>query len=339
MTKSLSTITYQPTTDPQQWIAAVNVDTSVDPDWIISLQSAVSNASDNIVAGYAMCDNMKNNGTVEIDCGPYALTIPQYTRKTVQLPAGTQSLQVKASVGVVPIYLTTKYPGVPDDTNQYAINQELAPKAVWTPKVITANQTQTNNDLNTYVEFVSATPLTYSLASLNGGTIVSGFYQKLLNAGSAAVTLLPSPGDEANGIYTNAKPIVLNPGDYVDLFYDGSQWQIHGELHFESQQIALVSPMTGLIAHSMGQRPQKAWGLIRCLTAEYGYSVGEEIEMHMFQDQGGYLRRPDVSALNDGTNLRYVLKDLPTILRADTQAYVTVTAANWALVARASLRL
>jgi hypothetical protein len=76
-------------------------------------------------------------------------------------------------------------------------------------------------------------------------------------------------------------------------------------------------------AHGLGAEPVYCKGVLECLTAEFGYSIGDRILLESFS-----ATPPAVQV--DATNVTFVSQGAtPIIVRKDTHAQGTTTAANW----------
>lgn len=86
-------------------------------------------------------------------------------------------------------------------------------------------------------------------------------------------------------------------------------------------------------AHGLGEKPKFIKTVLRCLTAEFGYSVGDEIDA----DGSMIIRTTAVVngavVTSDATNVKLLLgTNAITVLRKDTAAECSLTPANWAVI-------
>jgi len=88
------------------------------------------------------------------------------------------------------------------------------------------------------------------------------------------------------------------------------------------------------LTHGLGAAPSSVRCWLRCLTAEFGYAIGEEV-----LPQG-----VTTTAGNRGLSIKRTETQLVVnvgaagivIIRADTFNFTTITAANWNLIVEAS---
>lgn len=332
MTKSFSTLPYEQTTAQGDYIAPITIDTSQDTDWVFTLTNSYFGEGERIVPKYVVVDNIGNNGVVFLSYGAFTLQVVPYTRKTFALPDQVQQAEIKASVGTVFAYFCQNTPGIPDDVNQLAINQAVAPKAVFTPITITASRAQQVGDLNGVIQFTSAIPITYQLQL--AASVVNGFYNpKLWNNGSSTVTIAPSGADTINGIYAAGNPLILNPGDYVDLITDNTTWFAHGTLTF-SVEFPLTQNNGATYTHNFQKRPDHIGWQYKCITADGGYAAGDLVDKGQNDaDNNGAF--PAVSVwhtITQGTWRIAGWNAFPSFANKGSTAQFTVVPGNWHIV-------
>jgi hypothetical protein len=108
--------------------------------------------------------------------------------------------------------------------------------------------------------------------------------------------------------------------------------------YYESSQqtITAAGPLT--LAHGLGAKPQLVQVSLVCQTAEYGYSIGDEVIINPFLNRG-LANDQGVVIVLDSTNLniRYGAYGSGVFsgLRKDTGASIAFTDANWKAVFRA----
>jgi hypothetical protein len=100
---------------------------------------------------------------------------------------------------------------------------------------------------------------------------------------------------------------------------------------FESSN-QTVTPNSNLnVAHSLGARPKVVQVVLKCTTAELGYSVGDEVEPIRTVNGVHYLQiaydATNVIVIYNGNNILMINKS--------TQASANITSGNWAFVVRA----
>ncbi|RWC91646.1 MAG: hypothetical protein EOS72_03035 [Mesorhizobium sp.] len=105
---------------------------------------------------------------------------------------------------------------------------------------------------------------------------------------------------------------------------------------FESAQLALANGGTVTVAHGLGVQPKMYIPYLQCITAEYGYSSGDEVAVAPSYNANGY----GIAVVPDATNLvaRYgsgAGGTFVSITRKDNGSSAAATNANWRLVLRA----
>jgi len=107
---------------------------------------------------------------------------------------------------------------------------------------------------------------------------------------------------------------------------------------FISAEQTITSAGSLTIAHGLGAVPELAQIRVICKTAEYGFSVDDDVVINPAgNDPGGTTSRGIVVRLNS-TNilLKYASAATPiTLFRADTGVAVSLTNANWRVIVRA----
>jgi len=107
--------------------------------------------------------------------------------------------------------------------------------------------------------------------------------------------------------------------------------------NFVSSEQTLTAQGTLTLAHSLSSKPLLMSAHIICKTAEFGYSIGDEVEVSNILDaanNGGFSMHPDA------TNLEIQYGQLSTVFRvlkrsATVGQTTNITAANWKFVAKA----
>ena len=96
-----------------------------------------------------------------------------------------------------------------------------------------------------------------------------------------------------------------------------------------SPNITISSGLVLPQAHGLSSIPALTQAHILCLTAELGYSIGDNVTITQGTASGGCIIAPDA------TNLTVFLQALPIIPNKSTGTPGAITAANWKLVLRA----
>lgn len=107
---------------------------------------------------------------------------------------------------------------------------------------------------------------------------------------------------------------------------------------YDSGQQAITAAGSLTLAHGLGAKPKLCTVVLQCLTAEHGYSIGDEAMCAQTRQTAGGGGDRGVSLVPDAANLNIRFAASATafnLLHKTTGAAVEVTNANWALVARA----
>lgn len=151
------------------------------------------------------------------------------------------------------------------------------------------------------------------------------------------VPLLVAVGGDLINAPGGARTSVALPSqfDSIKVISDGTVWFVTEHvLTFESTQQTISNAGTLTIAHGLGVRPDNnsAWAV--CLTAEYGYSIGDRLPVPITggvdaTSAFGFVVVPDATNLNVKFG---AVTTGPLVLRFDTGAQQGLTFANWELV-------
>lgn len=99
---------------------------------------------------------------------------------------------------------------------------------------------------------------------------------------------------------------------------------------FESSPQTVTADSTVTVAHGLGVRPRKVWGVWRCATTEHGYAVGDEVPIQ--NDIGG---DAGSTMAADATNVTLTMSVAPIRLISKTTFNSTAgTPANWQAILR-----
>lgn len=88
-------------------------------------------------------------------------------------------------------------------------------------------------------------------------------------------------------------------------------------------EYTLVSADAFVFTHGFAGRPRQMEVFIKCLTAELGYAVGDEV---------GITASAALSIVLNSTQIKVALAALPSIVNRTNATATAVTAANWNLV-------
>ena len=100
------------------------------------------------------------------------------------------------------------------------------------------------------------------------------------------------------------------------------------QLFTSSPQAFPALPATIQVSHGLGRLPFMAWAVIRCISAEYGYAVGDEVPYGRttpVTEQGNAYWNTSVVGVRQ--HAQY-----PVICRRDADAWAVLTAAKWNVV-------
>jgi hypothetical protein len=169
------------------------------------------------------------------------------------------------------------------------------------------------------------------------GVSVSGVGARLEANATRGHALLTSVGSFPSDKSSNQ--VVMVGGR---LYYaDGSSWLPLTQPYFESAEQAIATTTLVTVAHGLtngagaGRVPKFFRVVIRCNTAEFGFAIGDEVDV-----TGGAIDSANNASSGctaDATNI-YIgtSSSQPVVLNRSTLARVSVTIANWKYVAYAS---
>ena len=92
---------------------------------------------------------------------------------------------------------------------------------------------------------------------------------------------------------------------------------------YASFEYTLISADAFTFTHGFAQKPRVAEVFIKCVTAELGYAVGDEVEISVSNL---------LSVAANNTQVKVAMVALPVVVNYTTQLAVAVTAAKWNLV-------
>lgn len=102
---------------------------------------------------------------------------------------------------------------------------------------------------------------------------------------------------------------------------------------FESSALSITTGSLVNTAHSLGAAPKQMWAVLRNATTEFGFSVGDEVQLNNYIDDNsggdnGFLLGADA------TNIFYYINSPLRVVRKDTGALDGITTGNWTIVLR-----
>ena len=216
------------------YVAAMALDPA--NTYIIGLRNAVYQATDREpLAKFVTIDNVVNNQYVTINVGAYSFSVPPYMRDDFELPVQLDTLSISVgSAGAVNVYFSEEK--LSNQVSNNLLVQSTAVKTLLFPfSTITTATAQVSADSNTSVNFApTAADIAYTL--LAPVTAGNGWLQFVYNFGTKNVLITPPVGTLINGLWTNAAPLTLKPGQAGVIQCDGAtNW------YFE------LAPATGIM--------------------------------------------------------------------------------------------
>jgi len=211
----------------------------------------------------------------------------------------------------------------------------------------TADYTLLAADVGGYFKMNSASPHTFTL--LSGATAGNGGQINFESMGAGITTITPAGSDTiASGGSTALTSKKLSQGDKGYLISDGGSpavWTWIGQRHYDSGAQTITSNAALTLTHNLGVQPQVIKYWLRNITAQAGFTTGQEVEIPPGMagwdnlNSGGSTTDFGTSTLATSTNIA-----IQTINK--TAVFVVVPAsggsqgtaltnANWSLVVRA----
>lgn len=162
------------------------------------------------------------------------------------------------------------------------------------------------------------------------------FIPAVTNTGATTINITGTAALGARNIFNCG--VALSGGELIaglptEIIDDGTRFQLlTGQVNptFTSAEVAIGAPAsTTTVAHGLGVVPRHIFVAIRNKTTEFGYSVGDEIDLSSTDNGNGR------TIYSDATNVGIVLVGAIAISRRDTFANGNITAANWKYIVRA----
>lgn len=226
--QTIRNLIYKPTANNSDYVAQQLCNGTVDAVWQIYPIGSIDGSADPINPNFVTIDNLVNGTTVTIQFGPYSWVVPSYSRKSFRLPIPTNVATITLQGTTTCNVLFVENPNFsPDDQNFLAIQQAARGVALFPFVQYNAvNSAQQVTDANSVVEFIGvAINIVYTLLDITGsGKVLNGWFQFVANQGNKPVNITPFGGDTVNGIFNNANPFTLFPGEWGTLHSDGTQW-------------------------------------------------------------------------------------------------------------------
>ncbi|WP_374312418.1 hypothetical protein [Dongia sp.] len=150
-------------------------------------------------------------------------------------------------------------------------------------------------------------------------------------AASGDVTIDPNASETLDGLATR----LLRPGDHVLLYCDGAGWKtLSGAYSFESAEQTVTVGSVAVVAHGLGKKPENVTVWLRCKTAEFGWSIGDEVLVYgagLGTNSGAYADAANIGLPIAGA---YAFQ----VNTKGGGGYNNVTPGNWRAVIRAYVR-
>lgn len=103
--------------------------------------------------------------------------------------------------------------------------------------------------------------------------------------------------------------------------------------YFQSAQQSLTGGNL-TIAHGLGRTPVLTHSILKCITAELGYSIGDEVVLPPSADINSGATPIGCSVWVDSTNVKVGYTGAIELVRADSGAVANITLASWRLIVR-----
>lgn len=174
---------------------------------------------------------------------------------------------------------------------------------------------------------------TFTAAVTAAATLTSG-WAAYFRVESGNVTIDPNGSEQVNGVTT----IVAGPGSEFWLVCDGTGFKTLGLVRYVSSNQTITSSGALTLAHGLGRIPRTVNLILKCLTAEQGFSIGDEIIMPSEQAYGAGIY---------GTTVRRTASNILVRFAAGTNVFVcrkesatlgdiaNLTNSSWALIVEA----
>lgn len=162
------------------------------------------------------------------------------------------------------------------------------------------------------------------------------------NSSSGTITLDPYGSEQVDGVAT----VSFAPGESGFVLGNGTAWKTVGRTSssgYDSEVVAGLQTITTAgaltLAHGLGAAPKFIQTLLKCTTAEHGYSIGDYLFIDTTgTDNGATGGVPTgVSIVPDATNLNVRFANFTAVFRGlhkTTGAQASFTNTSWAFVVR-----
>ena len=99
--------------------------------------------------------------------------------------------------------------------------------------------------------------------------------------------------------------------------------------YYQSPQITITAGMVLAQTHGLPTQPTQAIAVLHCITAEQGYSIGDEVQLGVGTATG----QGQVAV--DATNVTLLVQGTPSVANKSTGTPAAITLADWKLILRA----
>lgn len=210
----------------------------------------------------------------------------------------------------------------------------------FTPKVQAkgASYVMVAADIGTLLGFTGAGPWTLTL--MDNATAGNGAAVFVANQSTSVLAVVRAGADVIISKRTNLTTLNLGAGDKGFLIADGAgNWFWYGTRSFDSGQQTITSGGALTLAHGLGVQPDPVDIWLHNVTAEGGYTAGQEVPTNPAQSNA----TPNVEGVGyivDATNIKVrfgTATNIFAIPNATTGAPFNVSNANWKAIWRATV--
>lgn len=324
------------------WSAQLNLDFAAETNYAIAFGNNVSDQAYTPEPRFMYLDNTQSNSQKVIQYGPYSFTVLAFQQNKYQIPRGVKSVSVSGTAGICTLTLTEFDTAPNPQYDQRGAIQDANP-VDYSYVTYSATRTQLDTDSGKSVLFTpTAGDMDYSLLDTGVTAVKNGFVSFFKNLGTKNVLIKPTGGLSINGFWTSANPIILKPGQSGTLTSDGTNWYYQGEVIIELTIRAAAYNAASLasLAHGFPRKPKQTELYVECVSAEFGWSVGDRINLFTVAAFVGAGTAFGPAFVIDATTiyLNYTaLFGILTYHKTTAGLQVNLTGANWKIVAVALL--
>lgn len=351
MTQSIQVTNWKATASQADYVASQAIDAGIDLTWNLSISTQAPDSDIPIEPRYLTVDNTLNKNNVTVAFGPVQFTVSPYKRNVFNFPPATNLLVVATQGGKTTVYLSEKLLTADDQNNFLIAQAAVPPLSIPTISYNISKPQIVGDDAYFIIWTPTAADATYSLIDTGTGVVSNGFFSEMKNLGTKKVILKPYGPQLIDNFFTNASPLTLFPGQSGTLIGDATNWYWDGELRADSSTIGMATFVANGLSqftHNLPSAPKRTQLMARCLTAEQGYSIGDEITVDSAYvhtawgiygyGYSGYQPHP-INFYSDATKVSAVKSAGSPCLfcHKTTGAEFVPTNANWNLFVRSTL--